>query len=490
MSNDLEQHHRSATRGWAVISGFLVLSLLASGAIGYRHYQENRAYQMKAENQYQRAFLDLSNHVENMELDMSKLIVSNSPGQSITRLNEVSRQATQASVELGQLPLASLLLSRTNSFVNQVGDYTGDLAQKKVDLNQPLTDSEVRQLSEVHRQTVFLRDELNKMGNQLSEGTITWIDLERDAQRQEKEGSQPQTAWFSRWVDRVVATVAGQGPETQAPAILSNFQFVESELQKYTPIEYDGKFSEAIKIKPKGLGSGEITQEQALQIAQSFLGPESLQGHTVTVVGEGKAAIPSYGIRVVANDAPDREKITMDISKTGGNVLWMLKDRAPGTPAITKEETPAIAKEFLNRRGLRGFEVTTVEEYQNLAVVTLVPKDGNVTLYPDKIKVRVALDDRDVLGYDASAYLTFHHNRALPAPKLTVAEARVRVSRQLNVIASKLALLGKDNYQEVLCWEFRASKNNEEYLVYINANNGKEERIFRVIDMPNGRFIH
>lgn len=487
--NSEEKGLRRARNVLGFIAGTLAITTGLLGYLGYQQYVQNRAYQMKTENQYQRAFLDMSGHVENIELEMSKVLVSNSQNQAVSSLTEISREASQASSDMGQLPLATLLLSRTNQFVNQTADYTLGLAQKKVDQNNALTAEEVKQLSELHKQTAFLRDELRKMGEQLNARTITWVDLERDAHRQEQEGSKPQTAWLQMVWNKVLATVAGQGPETQAPPILANFQFIESELQKHTSLEYDGKFSDAIKVAPRGLGTGQITQEQALQIAQSFLGREALQGYTVKMIGEGKAAIPAYAVSAAPNDTPDQDVINMDISKTGGRVIWMLKDRPVGTPTITRDETPAIAKQYLERRGMRNFEVTTVEEYQNLAVVTLVPKDGPVTLYPDKVKVRVAMDNREVIGYDATAYLTFHHERKIPQPKISREEARKRVSSQVNVTGDKQVLLAKDNYQEVPCWEFRAVRAGEEYLVYINTQNGREEKIFRVINTNAGKFI-
>ncbi|MDD2420557.1 MAG: germination protein YpeB [Heliobacteriaceae bacterium] len=470
-------------------TGVLALSTALLGFLYFQQYEQNRAYQMKTENQYQRAFLDMSGHIENMELEMSKVLVSNSANTGISGLSDVTREASHAAGDLGQLPLVNLLLSRTNQFINQAGDYCYNLSQKKVNDPGSLTPTELKQLSELQRQTLFLRDELRKMGEQLNSRTITWIDLERNARKQEQTGSQSQTAWLPGLWNKVITALAGQGPESQAPPILANFQFVETELQKFSSLEYDGKFSETIKVSPRGLGTGQITQEQALQIAQSFLGKDNLEGHTLKVAGEGKAAIPAFAVSVVPNDAPEKTVINLDISKTGGHVVWMLKDRPVDGIKVSRDECAAAAKAYLDRRGMRNFEVVTAEEYQNMAVIILVPKQGDLSLYPDKIKVRVAMDDREVVGYDATAYLTFHHNRQLAKPKITREEAQKKLSPYVQVTGTKQVLLAKDNYQEVECWEFSCIRAGQDYLIYINNQNGREEKIFSVINTPAGRFI-
>ena len=37
-----------------------------------------------------------------------------------------------------------------------------------------------------------------------------------------------------------------------------------------------------------------------------------------------------------------------------------------------------------------------------------------------------------------------------------------------------------------MCWEFKGKVDDNEFLVYINAENGKEEEILVIKDTPNG----
>lgn len=41
--------------------------------------------------------------------------------------------------------------------------------------------------------------------------------------------------------------------------------------------------------------------------------------------------------------------------------------------------------------------------------------------------------------------------------------------------------------KEVLCYEFGVTYNNDNYFIYINADNGYEQKILQIINTPNGQ---
>ena len=49
-----------------------------------------------------------------------------------------------------------------------------------------------------------------------------------------------------------------------------------------------------------------------------------------------------------------------------------------------------------------------------------------------------------------------------------------------------LAVIPTEWESEVLCYEFKGKNENQEFLVYINAENGKEEDILIITNTPNG----
>ena len=79
-----------------------------------------------------------------------------------------------------------------------------------------------------------------------------------------------------------------------------------------------------------------------------------------------------------------------------------------------------------------------------------------------------------------------HRYRSLENTVLSEEEARARVSTSLEVTATKLAVIPKDSLREVLCYEFKGTFHDKNFIVYVNAENGHEEQILLLIEGPEG----
>ena len=53
-----------------------------------------------------------------------------------------------------------------------------------------------------------------------------------------------------------------------------------------------------------------------------------------------------------------------------------------------------------------------------------------------------------------------------------------------------LALIPTKWHTEVYCWEFKGKVEDNEFLVYINAQTGKEEDILLIVNTPDGTLTH
>ena len=60
------------------------------------------------------------------------------------------------------------------------------------------------------------------------------------------------------------------------------------------------------------------------------------------------------------------------------------------------------------------------------------------------------------------------------------------LNRKLKVESGKLAIIPTEYQTEILCYEFKGKVNDKNYIVYINAENGREEDILLVVDTGNG----
>ena len=65
-------------------------------------------------------------------------------------------------------------------------------------------------------------------------------------------------------------------------------------------------------------------------------------------------------------------------------------------------------------------------------------------------------------------------------------EAKDSLNQKLEITSSGLAIIPTEWKTEVFCYEFKGKIYDTDFLVYINANTGKEENILVIIETPNG----
>src|SRR5690606_33706264 len=95
----------------------------------------------------------------------------------------------------------------------------------------------------------------------------------------------------------------------------------------------------------------------------------------------------------------------------------------------------------------------------------------------DAIEVKVALDNGDILGLTARNYMRNHKERDIPNPKLTAAEAKNKVNSNVDIQEEFLAIIDNDLGEEVLTHEFLGIYGDDTYRIFINAMNGREEKV-------------
>ena len=107
-------------------------------------------------------------------------------------------------------------------------------------------------------------------------------------------------------------------------------------------------------------------------------------------------------------------------------------------------------------------------------------------MYPDLIKLKVALDNGQILGIETTGYLNNHTQRDVSKVKITKEQAKEKLNKNLNIQSETLAIIPTEWKTEKLCYEFKGKVEETEYLVYINAENGEEEQILIITNTPNG----
>ena len=110
-------------------------------------------------------------------------------------------------------------------------------------------------------------------------------------------------------------------------------------------------------------------------------------------------------------------------------------------------------------------------------------KEKNI--YKQK-NMKMALDDGEIVGVDATGYLNCHFEREIPSNLISIDEARKNISTKAELSSEKLAIIPTEFNTEVLCYEFKGKINEVEFIEYINAQTGKEEDTLIVTNTENG----
>ncbi len=428
------------------IASFIVASIVVlAGFCAYGYYLAGR-YRMKLEYTYQRALNELGTNVTNIDIALNKGLYATSPSQMVVLSTRLAREADSAKSSLGQLPTEGIDLTNTSRFLSQVGEYSMFLARKVVN-NERVTEDELKTLDQLTELSKAMRKEIQNLQRDLNEGNMTIGKVERLVNLQEKEPHD----------------------ETKKASNLGGFQDIESAFENYPTLIYDGPFSDHIFQKEPQLTKGKpaVSLEQAKKAAAEFLG---INPNQLEHVRDEGGSMPSYVF--------SSGDITISVTKYGGIVCYFLNSRAVGDPTLDNKAALEKAKDFLNKRKIGPMDESYFQAVNGICTINFAYKKEDIICYTDLIKVSVALDNGEVVGYDARGFIMNHRDRSLSSPSKTLAEVQKTLSPRLTVQATALALIPSSGLNEVLCYEFKCKgKDKEDVIVYVNAKTGIEEQI-------------
>lgn len=439
----------------SVIGVFAIICIV----LGIFIYKKQTEYRQVMENQYNFAFFELVDYVQNVENFLAKSLISTTPESGAETLTRVWREANLAQVYLAQLPISSEELSNTAKFLNQVSEYSYSLSRKNI-YNESLTQEDLTNLKKLHQYSLELENTLNQLSAEMTTGEITWGELT-------KQGS----------------TVFAQQVSNMSKESFSN---IDENFGEYAGLIYDGAFSEHIqKEEKKGLTGDDIDEEQAKQKAIEIVGQEKIKNiNSNGFIENGN--IPVYDFSVELNNSDKNNHLNISISKKGGHLVLMNYNRIVEAEVITQENANQIGKEYLNSKGFPNMKETYYLKQDGIVTINYAYEQDDVIIYPDLIKVKIALDNGEILGVETSGYLNSHTERKIAIAKIGKQEAKKTLNKNLEIFSEKLSIIPTEWKTEVMCWEFKGKVDNTDFLVYINAENGREENILVIIDTPNG----
>ena len=437
---------------FSIIVGLLIVVAI----LGFILYKKQREYRQASENSYNAAFFELVDYVQNVETYLAKSLISSTPEHGAETLTNLWREANLAQAYLSRLPIESQELENTEKFLNQVSDYSYSLSRKNI-YNESLSDEDLKNLKDLHNYSVELENTLNQLSDDINSGRIKWDELTNKG-----------TTAFAQQV---------------STSSMDGFSNLEENFHQYSGLIYDGAFSEHLTNgEKKGLTGDDIDEDIAKQKAIDFIGKDNVQNIESLGFSEN-ATIPEYNFSVKTNS---ENSISISISKKGGHIVYMNSNRDVNSEIISQEEANVKGKEFLNNHGFMNMKETYYLKQDGIVTINYAYVQNDVVVYSDLIKVKVALDNGEVLGIETTGYLNNHTQRDTSNVKISKESAKKTLNKNLQIASEGLAIIPTEFQTEILCYEFKGKVDDKEFLVYINAENGREEDILIITNTPNG----
>lgn len=430
-----------------IMIGVLTIGVAGAAFWGYQEHKEKNAVLMNAENSYQRAFHDLSYQIDLLHDQIGTTLAMNSQESLSPALAEVWRITSNAHSDVGQLPLTLLPFNKTEEFLANIGDFNYRTAVRNLD-DDPLTDKEYKSLKKLYGDAKDIQDELRNVQHLVLENNLRWMDVE------------------------MALATNKQGDNT----IIDGLKTVEEKVDGYQETTF-GVTNVNMEKKDENFSNLEgktITKKEAQKIAENYADFKGDLDVNITENGEGAG----YGFYSVALKEKDSGvEANMDITKKGGYPIWSIVSREVNKQKISLNDASNKAVGFLKKHDFKDLALFESMQYDNIGVFTFVTEENGVKIYPDSIKIKVALDNGNIVGFAAEDYLKQHKKRDIPDPVISKAEAQDKISKKVKIMQDGLAVIINDLNQEVLCYEFIGTLDDDTYRIYINAETSTEEKV-------------
>lgn len=432
---------------------FPVLTLVLIGTLfwGYQENQEKNAVLIQAENQYQRAFHDLSYHIDQLHDELGNALAVNAESHTFHRkcLLNVWRITSEAQSEINQLPLTLLPFHETSKFLANIASFSYRTAIENYGEN-PLTPQQIKTMQELYQRADEVAKDLRNVQTKVLGENLRWMDVE--------------------------LAMASEDAQMDNQ-IIDGFKTVDQKITGFSEMSWEPSMTSVNREQMYQQLSGEwVTPEQVKQQTITFFHLPSSQ--EMQVVENGKdTTMHTYSVTVPFENG---QFLNADYTTKGGHLIWFLYDREIGKQNINVTQAKAKAKQFAEKHGYNGLTVINHDQYGGTATFTLAETQNGIVVYPKKISVNVALDTGEVIGMQAMDYVFENKERTVEQPTLSVEEAKKSLNPDFKIQDHAVALIKNDFEDEVICHVFTGSINGGLYRLYINGENGQEEKMERL----------
>ncbi|MDE7076883.1 MAG: germination protein YpeB, partial [Clostridia bacterium] len=443
-----EKRHAPGFGGWlaAVIS--LGVTTLALGTVVTFGWLTMDNMQADMASGYTQSLYELNSVIDNLDADLSRAKASSSASDRVRVLSDIAIESETAETILERFPLDMQMTEQMSSFINKMGDSAKQMLYTVANGGE-LTDSQKKSLQYMYETNAKIKEELNCLVSSCDGKDLM------------------------------------QAMRGKSSAIGDGFSVIQNNTFETPKGIQDGPFSDSIKkTNPKALkGQKEITAQTAEKLAREYFKDYKVSEAKCTGEATGEA-LTLYNVSLTT---PDGEMF-VQLSKLGGKVVAFDSYKDCSDKNFSVDRCIAIAEDFLSSLKLTGLKAVWSSENGTTCNLNFAPVQGGTILYPDLIKVKVCEERGIVTGMEGLSYVLNHGERSLAKPSISEAQAKASVNGNMEIKSSRTALIPFDG-EEVLCYEFVGTLDNNEYYVYVDAATGEEIEVLTIIGTAQGRAL-
>lgn len=425
----------------------VILSALLVLVTAFGIYQYNRARRLTyfRNIEYNRVFAELTEYVDDLEISLLKGQVV-STGEQMAKLSaDLYGQASAAKANLALLPIEGRTLSKTSEFLSQVGEYAHCISGKML-RGEKMSEKEIKTMQELLGYADTLKAGLDEMLLAMNEGRLSF-DEQKSYLKNMRGGK---------------------------VAMASELAALEEEFHNYPSLIYDGPFSQHLSLKESLLvkGKAEISENQVRRLAERFVGKDKVS------VSEVNGKLPAYSVK--------SNTMTVEFTRQGGILLLLMKDRYTQEEKLSVEQAKEKAAAFLNESGFTHMRESYYEKRDGSVVINYAYEQDGYVVFPDLVKVKIALDNGEVIGFESRGYIMNHVYRTIPEEKITKEQALKNVNEHLEIQEISMAIIPLEDGTEAACYQIKGIVSNKHFLIYVNTQTGFTEDVQILLEHEGG----
>ncbi len=434
---------------FSVLAGLTVLGLCA-GVIVMDTVRKNQRSRYEAEVAagWRQSVAELAGALSDLETDLQKGLYASGNYQTVSWAAQVFSEAGAARTALEALPVYELRLEGTETFLNQVGEYTLEMARKQL-RGESLTDSEESSLKTLALRSRELADEVLMMSEKIADENPGYEEMQQ----------------------LLLPSEEGENK--------TEFESLEDIFSGDKPLTYDGEHSAWRETRTSRWLSTlkEVSKDHLKSLAAKYLSVKEAD-----LTEESRFDSP-FAFREYRNG-----DLSAAVTEGGGMLYGLRKLREVTESKLSVEDALTFGGEGLAELGYEHMEPVSWAVAENTLTAVYVLRQEGVLVYSDRITVTMALDNGEIMTVNAVEYLLAHEPKRDLSTVVTREEALQVLRDDLVVESADLVSVPAGDGSEAVCWQFTVHDDTEtRVLIFVNGNTKVEEEILILVEDDDRR---